>query len=721
MSATLFTSSKYSATDAAGLPLAGGKVYTYRAGTLTPAETYTNQSGTTPNTNPIILDAAGRASVWLGPYAYRIIVKDANDVLMPDGDQDNIIAPLATIQLTDPITELMLGNGTANPLTLTQNPGSIDNLGWVLGGVSQTPGVDFTLSGVTVSPTSAVPSGVPGFFNYRVALPIGTTSASLVSFTQAGSAAVARDASDKLFDVVSLTDFMTSAQKADARTFLGLLDLSAVFQAAIDAIDTAGGGTVEIPPGRFRKLSTTTKATSKSIRIRGSGMGVTTIVKQGDSDCFAFTNTAGTSTFCFVSMTIAPATNMTTGAAISLRSDNVLPAVRMSNLFIGGSSGGEFKYGVKMKNCTEAQFDGVTVYGLNAANLIAFDLSCTVAATVPKWTKCSVYNALTGVNILSSTAPGIEGVQFYGTELVGVAQGVVYNNTVAAYAYFAPQFVWQGGHINASVDCINLTQMTQPIIQGGLFYNSGATGNHVKLTSCSGSNIQGQHVHQYRRRVRCDRADLRHPGGWRNRCRQLRQPCLRLRHRQRRRGCKFPESFDRAQPEHRVRWREHQGHRNDQRFNVHPGQPAARHRRHLGSDLSRHHAFSGRPALQRCHRPDQRAGQRDDCHDAHGRAAWTDRPADVWFRKHDPAEQRHEPGRLCAERRGQQDLHRGRRNGRSRKTQRRVLDAAMSITKVPNVMLQSPGGGGLPTLITYSTAIDLTGANYSADRNLDDE
>lgn len=90
--ANLFLGSKFSATNAAGAPLAGGKVYTYAAGTLNLLATYTDQAGGSSNTNPVILDANGRANIWLGSTSYRFIVKDASDVLAPDGDVDNISA-----------------------------------------------------------------------------------------------------------------------------------------------------------------------------------------------------------------------------------------------------------------------------------------------------------------------------------------------------------------------------------------------------------------------------------------------------------------------------------------------------------------------------------------------------------------------------------------------------------------------------------------------------
>lgn len=71
--------------DAAGVPLAGGKVYTYDAGTTTPKDSYTDSTGGTPNANPVILDAAGEADIWLDGF-YHVVVDDANDVQQYDTD-----------------------------------------------------------------------------------------------------------------------------------------------------------------------------------------------------------------------------------------------------------------------------------------------------------------------------------------------------------------------------------------------------------------------------------------------------------------------------------------------------------------------------------------------------------------------------------------------------------------------------------------------------------
>jgi hypothetical protein len=63
-----------------GEPLVGGKLYSYAAGTTTPLVTYTDQAGTSVNTNPVILDSRGEANVWLGTGPYKLRLASATDV-----------------------------------------------------------------------------------------------------------------------------------------------------------------------------------------------------------------------------------------------------------------------------------------------------------------------------------------------------------------------------------------------------------------------------------------------------------------------------------------------------------------------------------------------------------------------------------------------------------------------------------------------------------------
>ena len=80
MTATLCPPPKLQFFDSNGAPLAGGKLYTYTAGTTSPLNTYVDQSATTANTNPIILDSRGEANVWLAATSYKLKLTTSADV-----------------------------------------------------------------------------------------------------------------------------------------------------------------------------------------------------------------------------------------------------------------------------------------------------------------------------------------------------------------------------------------------------------------------------------------------------------------------------------------------------------------------------------------------------------------------------------------------------------------------------------------------------------------
>jgi hypothetical protein len=67
--------------DNSGQVLTGGLLYTYLAGTTTPATTYTTSNGLTAQPNPIVLNAAGRVpdsgEIWLSDNTlYKFALKD---------------------------------------------------------------------------------------------------------------------------------------------------------------------------------------------------------------------------------------------------------------------------------------------------------------------------------------------------------------------------------------------------------------------------------------------------------------------------------------------------------------------------------------------------------------------------------------------------------------------------------------------------------------------
>lgn len=64
--------------DNNGNPLVSGQLFTYVAGTTTPQASWTDATQVTQNTNPVILNARGEASVWLDPsLTYKLALQDS--------------------------------------------------------------------------------------------------------------------------------------------------------------------------------------------------------------------------------------------------------------------------------------------------------------------------------------------------------------------------------------------------------------------------------------------------------------------------------------------------------------------------------------------------------------------------------------------------------------------------------------------------------------------
>ena len=77
--------------DSNGVPLSGGLLYTYAAGTTTPLATYTTSVGNIANANPIVLDSAGRTAneIWLtAGSSYKFVLKTSVGTQI--GSYDNI-------------------------------------------------------------------------------------------------------------------------------------------------------------------------------------------------------------------------------------------------------------------------------------------------------------------------------------------------------------------------------------------------------------------------------------------------------------------------------------------------------------------------------------------------------------------------------------------------------------------------------------------------------
>lgn len=74
--ATLLPNGSQTFTDATGAPLSGGRVYFYVPNTTIPKSTWQDSGQTILNSNPVLLNSAGRAVIY-GAGTYRQVVKDA--------------------------------------------------------------------------------------------------------------------------------------------------------------------------------------------------------------------------------------------------------------------------------------------------------------------------------------------------------------------------------------------------------------------------------------------------------------------------------------------------------------------------------------------------------------------------------------------------------------------------------------------------------------------
>jgi hypothetical protein len=128
--ATIAPVFKFQFLDGNGNPLTAGKLYTYFNGTTVPRTTYTTAAETTPNTNPIILDSAGRADIFLtAGVAYKFVLANAGNVTQYTVDNITSAGTMSTqnsnfvtitggtisgVTITGPITGDVTGNLTGN-------------------------------------------------------------------------------------------------------------------------------------------------------------------------------------------------------------------------------------------------------------------------------------------------------------------------------------------------------------------------------------------------------------------------------------------------------------------------------------------------------------------------------------------------------------------------------------------------------------------------------
>ena len=193
MTAVLLTQPKIRFFDNNGDPLSGGKIHTYAAGGVTPKATYTDSTMATPNANPVILDSAGYANIWISG-SYRIVVEDSAGVQITDTDNitsftagtTNATFSDASFTLqddADPTKQVVFqlsGIGTGTTVTLTAPTGN-----GTLARTSDVIGIVGSARNARMSVTSAAATATFTADEIVVETALGSDVKKLANFSQA--------------------------------------------------------------------------------------------------------------------------------------------------------------------------------------------------------------------------------------------------------------------------------------------------------------------------------------------------------------------------------------------------------------------------------------------------------------------------------------------------------------------------------------------------------
>jgi len=140
--------------DNNGVPLAGGLIYTYAAGTTTPQVTYTTSAGAIAHPNPIVLDSAGRVpggELWLViGLNYKFVLQTSTATTI--ATYDNIYGSGSRVAFLNNFT----GTGSQTNFTLTVAPSDENNTQVYINGVYQQKNT-FSLNGAELIFSTAPP------------------------------------------------------------------------------------------------------------------------------------------------------------------------------------------------------------------------------------------------------------------------------------------------------------------------------------------------------------------------------------------------------------------------------------------------------------------------------------------------------------------------------------------------------------------------------------
>ena len=358
--------------DNNGVPLSGGFLYTYAAGTSTPQAVYTSSNGGTPQANPIVLDSSGRVpsgEIWLTDGSqYKFVLQNANAVLI--GTYDNIIGINSNFVNYTNQQEIQTATASQTVFTLTTmqyQPGS-GSLSVFVDGVNQYgPSAQYAYtetSSTVITFVNGLHVGASVKFTTSAINASSYGNSSQISYTPAGTGAVATNVQTKLRQYVSVTDFGAVGD--------GTTNDTVAFANAIAYLDTTGGGQLYIPDGIYMLDSLTMTGRSKA--LVGETMGSPTlthgVVLRCRSACSDFVTISGVA-HRIENMFIDG--NGLASAAVVRYTNNMTDVVTSNIIIAGGVSGGILLALAASPQNNNAQISELKFYGV----LLAGDTGVT--------------------------------------------------------------------------------------------------------------------------------------------------------------------------------------------------------------------------------------------------------------------------------------------------------------------------------------------------------
>lgn len=313
--------------DNNGNPLYQGQLFSYVSGTTTPQATYTDSTQSTPNTNPVILNARGECNLWLDPtLTYKLLLKDSlgNQIWSVDNIPGGFAPSAIIASLIPAITNTYtLGNSTHSWAQLYL-------------GASAAPAYD----------------SITGNIGYY-----------------------ARTATEVTAGVTPTNFTYAPGPYIDARRYgadpTGAADSTTAIQNAINVAQaTSNGATVILAPGTF-KVTSQLVISSNRIRLIGCGMYATQILFApiADGICIKLINGSTEITQCSLSdfaVWSSDSTHTKTAIDITDASNCDYERIVIGGTVVAGAasfwSGGTGSIGIRTRGRDTSGFRAITAF-----------------------------------------------------------------------------------------------------------------------------------------------------------------------------------------------------------------------------------------------------------------------------------------------------------------------------------------------------------------------